>query len=177
MSTVYLYVKRHTVTGLKYFGKTIQDPYTYAGSGKRWRNHIRAHGRRYVETTDVWSFTDPDECSSFASDFSIKHNIVESSEWANLALENGTDGGSRIMHTDVKRQIANSLAGVPKNLSSETRTNKNNSIGSTLASKAVGVCPHCGKQGKLLGRFLGSHFDNCKMQRDPIAFSINSRLL
>lgn len=33
MLPTYLYVKQHTITGLKYFGKTIKDPYVYPGSG------------------------------------------------------------------------------------------------------------------------------------------------
>jgi len=34
----YLYIKKHNETGLKYFGKTTQDPYTYQGSGTDWWN-------------------------------------------------------------------------------------------------------------------------------------------
>ena len=40
---IYLYIKTHNVTGLKYLGKTTQDPYKYKGSGKRWTNHINKH--------------------------------------------------------------------------------------------------------------------------------------
>jgi hypothetical protein len=86
---IYLYVKRHSVTGLKYFGKTIQNPYTYLGSGKHWSNHIAKHGKEHVETLNVWSFNDQAECANFASQFSINYNIVESKEWANLIPEDG----------------------------------------------------------------------------------------
>lgn len=90
----YLYHKRHIQTNLNYFGKTTGDPYTYNGSGVYWNNHLRKHGKK-IETVQVWAFDDLAECSKFAVEFSTKHNIVESSEWANLCLENGLDGGDK----------------------------------------------------------------------------------
>jgi len=88
----YLYHKRHKQTGLNYFGKAIRDPYVYRGSGVRWTNHLARHGED-VETVSVWAFNDLTACSQFALEFSTKHNIVESTEWANLRVENGLDGG------------------------------------------------------------------------------------
>jgi hypothetical protein len=40
----WLYVKVHNKTGLKYLGKTIQDPYKYGGSGVHWSSHVKKHG-------------------------------------------------------------------------------------------------------------------------------------
>jgi hypothetical protein len=88
----YLYHKRHVETGLNYFGKTAKNPYEYLGSGVYWTRHLATHGAN-IETVQVWGFTDLNECSAFALDFSKKYNIVESSEWANLRDENGRDGG------------------------------------------------------------------------------------
>lgn len=88
----YLYHKRHKLTGLNYFGKTIGDPYTYNGSGLYWNSHLKKHGTD-IETIQVWEFNDITECSKFAIDFSISNNIVESKEWANLIVENGITGG------------------------------------------------------------------------------------
>ena len=88
----YLYHKQHKQTGLNYFGKTIKDPYLYQGSGKYWTSHLNKHGND-VDTVQVREFTDINECSKFALEFSAKHNIVESNEWANLRFENGLDGG------------------------------------------------------------------------------------
>lgn len=48
---IYLYVKTHNITKLKYFGKTKKDPYIYKGSGKYWLNHIKKHG--YDVTTEI----------------------------------------------------------------------------------------------------------------------------
>jgi hypothetical protein len=91
--TVYLYVKQHSVTGLKYFGKTTRaDPHSYLGSGIYWKRHIKQHGVGHVVTTELWSFDDTEECQQFALEFSNNHNIVESTEWANLVAENGVDG-------------------------------------------------------------------------------------
>ena len=88
----YLYHKRHKQTGLNYFGKTIKNPYVYVGSGTRWTAHLRKHGTD-IETIDVWEFSNLEECSKFAVEFSTRNNIVESIQWANLRIENGLDGG------------------------------------------------------------------------------------
>lgn len=89
---IYLYVKSHNVTGLKYFGKTTKpDPHRYKGSGKYWKNHIAKYGYN-VTTEIVAQFDLPEEASNFALDFSKTYNIVESDEWANLKHENGLDG-------------------------------------------------------------------------------------
>lgn len=89
---IYLYVKQHNKTGLKYFGVTTkEDPYNYLGSGKYWRRHLRQHGLD-VTTLQVWEFSDPNECETFALNYSMKNNIVESTTWANLQPENGRLG-------------------------------------------------------------------------------------
>lgn len=90
--TIYLYHKRHLITGLNYFGKTTIEPYTYNGSGKYWVRHLNKHGNT-VETVEVWEFNSQEECTEFALVFSAKHNIVESDAWANLKAEDGKDGG------------------------------------------------------------------------------------
>ena len=41
---IYLYVKTHRKTGLKYLGKTKKDPFVYQGSGVHWKNHLNKHG-------------------------------------------------------------------------------------------------------------------------------------
>lgn len=99
----YLYIKTHNVTGLKYFGKTVsKDPYSYKGSGVYWRRHIKNHG--YDVTTEILGFyTDRDECLKAALDFSIKNNIVESKEWANLINET-LDGGGVSSFKDLPKE-------------------------------------------------------------------------
>ena len=56
--SIYLYVKTHNITGLKYLGKTINpDPHSYKGSGTIWLRHIKKHG--YDVTTEILK-----ECSN-----------------------------------------------------------------------------------------------------------------
>lgn len=91
---IYLYIKTHNKTGLKYFGKTKNEDYhSYMGSGTYWGNHIKKHG--YDVTTELYgAFSDDDvaNCLAAALEFSVTNNIVESDEWANLKLET-LDGG------------------------------------------------------------------------------------
>lgn len=95
---IYLYIKTHNITGLKYLGKTCQDPHKYRGSGKRWLAHIKKHG--YDVTTEiVGAFDTIDELQKVSIPLSSKLNIVESSVWANLRPEAG-DGGDTSAHID-----------------------------------------------------------------------------
>jgi hypothetical protein len=89
-----LYIKQHSVTGLKYFGKTTKkDPVKYNGSGTDWILHLKEYGSDHIITTIVFGpCTDPIAVSKFAIDFSIKNNIVKSDEYANCKIENGLDG-------------------------------------------------------------------------------------
>jgi hypothetical protein len=87
----YLYIKTHNITGLKYFGKTIGDPYKYKGSGTRWLNHLSVHGNKV--TTEILGYYEVlEECINAALDFSERYKIVESEDWANLVIEDGIDG-------------------------------------------------------------------------------------
>ena len=95
MKFTFLYIKKHRITGMKYFGKTTEsDVQSYLGSGKYWKRHIQKYGKEHVET--IWishPFTDKKDIEEFATLFSNHWNIVESNDWANLKLENGIDGG------------------------------------------------------------------------------------
>lgn len=115
MSTIYLYIKQHSVTGLKYFGKTIRNPNTYKGSGKRWVSHIKKHGIDKVETIQIWEFSDIQTCSTFAKKFSIENDIVASNEWANLMEENGYTGGGN-QSAETREKLRNSKLNVKKSL-------------------------------------------------------------
>ena len=91
--SIYLYIKTHQTTGLKYFGKTVQDdPYKYKGSGTYWKSHLKKHGN--LVDTEVLGYFTKDEVEPIALKFSKDNNIVESEEWANLIEENGLDGGA-----------------------------------------------------------------------------------
>lgn len=98
---IYLYIKTHNVTGLKYLGKTIQDPYTYKGSGKRWLNHLKKHGND-VTTEIVGQFTTIEELKQASIPLSETLNIVDSKQWANLRPESG-DGGDTSRYIDYSK--------------------------------------------------------------------------
>lgn len=90
-----LYIKKHSKTGLKYFGKSIkQNIDSYHGSGKLWKKHINKHGKHFVETVWIsdWFFYEED-IINFCKKFCDDNKIVESLEWANLKDETGLDGG------------------------------------------------------------------------------------
>jgi len=141
---IYLYVKTHNKTGMKYLGKTSsKNPHYYRGSGILWKRHIDKHG--YDVKTEILLAT---ECK-----LQIKHtglffsklfNVVNSKEWANLTEENGAGGdlsefinrektnvtlkkkyGDDVTNVSqvpsVKEKIKNALKGVPK-----SKSHKNN---------------------------------------------------
>ena len=98
MKPTYLYIKEHSLTGMRYFGKTTKyDPYKYNGSGKLWKQHINTNSRKYVKT--IWVselFTDENLLIEFATFISEELDIVNSDKWANLIIENGIGGSANI---------------------------------------------------------------------------------
>lgn len=90
---IYLYVKTHNVTGLKYLGMTRKDPCQYSGSGKYWKQHLRKHGINL--TTDILLKTDNEiEFKETAMFFSNLWDVEESAEWANCKPEEGQGNSS-----------------------------------------------------------------------------------
>lgn len=131
---IHLYVKTHRITGLKYFGKTTGDPFTYLGSGVYWRNHLKAHGED-VETEIVRSFEDVDACREFAVKFSADHDIVKSDSWANLMPEDGMNGWpigennpSKNMTADRRRACGNAFRGKERPDQSARMRGENNPV-------------------------------------------------
>lgn len=97
---IYLYVKTHNKTGLKYLGKTTKpDPHKYTGSGTRWLNHLKKHGYDYT-TEIIRECQTETELIEWGLYYSNLWNVVESEQWANLKEEAG-DGGS---HGESTRQ-------------------------------------------------------------------------
>ena len=109
---IYLYLKTHNVTGLKYLGKTTQDPFKYKGSGIHWKHHIKKHGNDV--TTNILLETEcKKEFKKVGSYYSNMWNIVESKEFANMTKEEG-QGGSIPQSTESRQRQAAALRGVPK---------------------------------------------------------------
>lgn len=89
---IYLYVKTHNKTGLKYLGKTVNsDPHSYHGSGKVWKDHCSKYGYDYT-TEIIFKSNSKEEIKEKGIHYSNLWNIVESEEWANLVFEEGGGG-------------------------------------------------------------------------------------
>ena len=111
-----LYVKTHNQTGLKYFGKTtlIDRIHSYKGSGIHWKRHLKKHGCDYTtELLGIWQ--NKEKLVAFATKFSKDNNIVCSSDWANMVVEEGlqgaTNGESNVAkREDVRQKMSKSSA-------------------------------------------------------------------
>ena len=94
---IYLYLKIHKKTGLKYLGKTIQDPFKYRGSGVRWVSHLKVHGND-VSTVILKECSNEEDLKQWGLYFSNLWNVVESAEFANLVVEAG-DNSEKKTHS------------------------------------------------------------------------------
>lgn len=84
ITPTYLYIKQHSITKKKYFGKTTKkDPYKYNGSGPYWIRHYKKHGKQFVETLWVSDLYYDTSITEHALHFSYENNIAESKDWAN----------------------------------------------------------------------------------------------
>jgi len=112
--TIYsLYIKTHKKTGLKYFGYTKQNPYTYYGSGSDWKKHLTKYG--YMIDTEVLLQTDDKAVLiHWGIFYSRLWNIVSAQDdygnkiWANKIPETGSGSGRKqgsIMSEDSKELI------------------------------------------------------------------------
>jgi hypothetical protein len=99
-----LLIKTHCNTGLKYLCKTVKDDYiSYKGSGKYWKQHIKKHGNN-IKTEVLYESFSLEDFNRVCLEYSIKYNVAESNEWANLIPETGLDGGNRWDFLDDKTQ-------------------------------------------------------------------------
>lgn len=105
--TIYLYVKTHHKTGLKYLGKTEQeDPFKYKGSGKYWKEHLRVYGYD-VNTEILRECQTNEEVRQWGLYYSELWQVVESDNWANLKEEAG-DGFTSEQASKIQNQrVAN----------------------------------------------------------------------
>lgn len=107
---IYLYIKTHNKTGLKYLGKTVQkDPHKYPGSGKFWINHLTKHGYDY--TTEILKECQSnEELQKWGLYYSELFDVVNAKDgtgkkiWANLKPEYGDgDDPENIRQKALKR--------------------------------------------------------------------------
>jgi hypothetical protein len=105
---IYLYLKTHNKTGLRYLGKTTKNPFKYKGSGKDWMTHIHTHG--YDVTTEILKeCSTNEELSQWGRYYSKLWNIVNSQDdfgnkiWANRIPETGGGVG---MPSDINSRLS-----------------------------------------------------------------------
>ena len=93
---IYLYLKTHNKTGLKYLGKTsAKDPNKYTGSGVYWLRHLKIHGID-VKTEILFESSCAKEIKEKGLYFSKLWNVATSKDFANLKIEEGEGGFSHI---------------------------------------------------------------------------------
>ena len=135
-----LYLKTHNKTGLKYLGKTINDPFCYKGSGKYWTRHITKHG--YDVTTEILLETNcKTELKEKGEYYSMLWDIVASDDFANLRNETG-DGGDTSKTPGYQAGMAEWQA------SDDFIKNKERSSAQQKERIKLGLNPICGKAGK-----------------------------
>jgi len=112
--SIYLYLKQHNTTGLKYLGQTTKDPFTYQGSGKHWVRHIKKHGYD-VTTIILYETIYKEERKEQGLYYSDLWNIVDSNDFANLIPEGGEGNSTTKASTEtrMKQSINNTGAGNP----------------------------------------------------------------
>lgn len=104
MEMLYLLVKEHNLTGLKYLCKksahSFDECEKYKGSGIYWKKHLAKHGDD-VKTTCLFVTEDKQEFKKIAVKYSEEFDIVKSKQWANLCNEEGQGGNTvvdKILH-------------------------------------------------------------------------------
>jgi hypothetical protein len=96
---IYLLVKEHKDTGLKYLCKHVASSFSecvkYSGSGTYWKRHIKKYGNN-VATTCLFVTEDAEVFRTVAKKYSIDLKVTESNLWANLCDEEGQGGNTVI---------------------------------------------------------------------------------
>lgn len=98
---IYLCVKTHAITGLKYLCQTKKkNPFKYSGSGIDWKTHLKLNGTNH-HTEIIKECSSHEELSFWGRYYSTLWNIVSGQDdfgnkiWANRIPETG--GGSGAM--------------------------------------------------------------------------------
>ena len=110
-SIIYLYLKTHNISGLKYLGKTQNNPYQYKGSGVIWKKHLKKYGDD-ITTEILYTSDSIEEIRKKGLYYSNLFNVVESEDFANLIEEygEGRPKGSKLSE-DHKENISAAMIG------------------------------------------------------------------
>lgn len=154
MKKTFLYIKE-TPSGLRYLGKTTQDPHTYKGSGIYWCNHLKKNNFTIndIKTTILLETMDENELKEKGLYYSQKYDVVNDPKWANLKPEIG-DGGSGKMKDEVKEKIKKTMKGMKIIWSEETIKKRNEKLkGRKMppCSESTKLKISLANKGKILG--------------------------
>ena len=109
---IYLLVKEHLDTGLKYLCKRVASSFSecekYKGSGVYWRKHLKKYGNN-VKTYCIFVTENKEEFRKVAKKYSEKYNVTYSNEWANLCDEQGEGGNTVIDKKEHGRKTKEAL--------------------------------------------------------------------
>jgi len=170
-NVIYLYIKTHNKTGLKYLGKTnSKNPHKYKGSGKYWKLHCDKHGYDY-KTEIIFVSKNADEIKQKGMFYSNLFDIVKSNEWANLKEESGDGGGvkGRLLSEETKNKISTTQKGKPRNQIFNTS-------GFDAAKKIKKKCHFCNKNYDL-GNYSRYHGEKCKKNPNVSKEEMTKRIL
>ena len=116
--TIYLLIKTHNKTRLKYLCKTKRTDYhRYTGSGLYWRDHLKVHGKDY-STELLRECKDNKEVEEWGLYYSDLWNVVNAKDsngkklWANLVPESGqghSNGIQKIIQNRPEVKMKNRL--------------------------------------------------------------------
>ena len=85
---IYLYLKTHNLSGLKYLGQTKHNPLKYNGSGVIWKKHLIKYGTD-ITTEILAECATQEEIRDIGMYYSDKWDIIDNPEFANLQEESG----------------------------------------------------------------------------------------
>jgi hypothetical protein len=154
---IYLYLKTHNKTGLKYLGKTTQNPFKYHGSGKIWKDHIKKHG--YDITTEILFETDdPDKFIEKAVYYSSVLNIVESESFANLMIEKGD--GAPVGNNYSRLKVINGTHPWLGDRNPSHKRIKEGNHNFQKQNQEIKMCEYCGKKADI-GNYSLYHGKYC----------------
>ena len=180
--SIYLYIKTHNLTGLKYLGKTKSNPHKYRGSGIDWIDHLNKYGRN-VTTEILHECHSNEELSEIGRYYSKLYNIVNAVDdfgnkiWANRIPETGGGTGNpnggkpgkqngmfgRTHTKEVREEHSQRMLGNKNGLGWKP-TDKQLALMSLRAkNREQKTCPHCGKNATG-SNFTRWHNDNCKFR-------------
>lgn len=179
---IYLYIKTHNVTGLKYLGKTKLNPHKYRGSGIDWIEHLNKYGS-HVTTEILHECKDNKELSEVGRYYSNLYNIVNAVDdfgnkiWANRIPETGGGTGNPIgglsgeqngmfgkTHSvEVRKEHSKRMLGNKNGLGWKPTKDQLAKMSHRAKNREQKTCPHCGKHATG-SNFTRWHNDNCKFK-------------